>query len=150
MKLRRFRSEQWLPRPLEQVFPFFANALNLQRLTPPWLEFEVLTPGPIEMREGALIDYRLRVRGMPLRWRSRISLWDPPRAFVDDQVRGPYRRWHHVHRFERSGEGTRVIDEVEYAVWGGPLIDRLLVRPDIRRIFDYRRQALAREFGQGT
>lgn len=145
MKIHRFRCEQWLGRPLEEVFAFFADAFNLERLTPPWLRFRVLTPAPIEMREGALIDYRLRLHGLPLRWRSRIALWEPPHRFADEQVRGPYRRWHHTHRFEPGGEGTTVIDEVDYAVWGGSLVDRLLVRGDVERIFAYRRATLERE-----
>ncbi len=150
MKVRSFRSEQWLARPLDEVFEFFSDAHNLQRLTPPWLDFEVLTPAPIAMAAGTRIDYRLKVRGVPLRWRSEIELWEPPVRFVDVQLRGPYRMWHHTHRFEATDGGTRVTDEVRYAVWGGALIDRLFVRPDVRRIFDYRRRELERLFGRAA
>jgi ligand-binding SRPBCC domain-containing protein len=139
----RLDSEIWLPRPLEEVFAFFSDAGNLEELTPPWLRFEILTPRPIEMRVGALIDYRLRVRLLPLRWRSEITVWDPPRRFVDEQVRGPYRRWRHEHVFRERDGGTLVEDHVEYAVLGGALVDRLLVRRDVEKIFAYRRERLA-------
>lgn len=128
------------------MFPFFADARNLERITPPWLRFRILTPGPIEMRVGALIDYRLRIRGVPVRWRTRIAAWEPPHRFVDEQVRGPYRRWVHEHTFEPTDGGTLCRDRVEYAVPGGALIARLLVRPDVERIFAYRRAVLASLF----
>jgi ligand-binding SRPBCC domain-containing protein len=139
--------EQWLPRPLAELFPFFADAANLERITPPWLSFHVLTPAPVEMRPGALIDYRLKVRGIPLRWRTRIAVWEPPGRFVDEQVRGPYRRWVHEHTFLERAGGTLCRDHVRYAVPGGELVHRWLVRPDVERIFAYRQQALARLFG---
>ena len=140
-------SEVMLPRPPTEVFPFFADARNLEKLTPPWLRFAVLTPEPIEMRPGATIDYRLRLRGVPIRWRSEITAWEPPFRFVDEQRRGPYRLWIHEHRFEERGGQTRASDHVQYAVWGGRLADRLLVRPDIERIFEYRRDVLREIFG---
>lgn len=134
-------------RPIEDVFAFFADAGNLERLTPPWLRFEILTPRPIAMRVGALIDYRLRVRGLPLRWRSEITAWEPPYRFVDEQRRGPYRLWIHEHTFETVDGGTRVRDRVEYAAPGGWIVQRLFVGPDLKRIFDYRTEALGRVFG---
>src|SRR5579871_5848818 len=97
MRIHEFHGEQFLPRPLEEVFPFFADAGNLPILTPPWLHFHILTTRPIEMRRGALIDYRLRIHGLPIRWQSEIVEWDPPHRFVDEQRRGPYRLWHHEH-----------------------------------------------------
>jgi len=135
-------SELWLPHPRDQVFAFFSDAMNLTRITPPWLEFRVLTPGPIDMHEGALIDYRLRIRGIPVGWRTRIALWEPPQRFVDEQVRGPYRRWIHEHAFKERDGGTLCLDHVDYAVWGGWLMDRLLVRRDVEAIFAYRHLAL--------
>ena len=147
MAERSFAAEQWLPRPRAEVFPFFADAANLERLTPPWLEFRILTPRPVAMREGALIDYRLRIRGVPVRWRTRIAAWEPPDRFVDEQVRGPYRLWVHEHLFVERDGGTLCRDEVRYAVPGGALVDRLLVRPDVERIFAWRRRALAELFG---
>lgn len=142
----RLQSSVRLDAPLADVFPFFADARNLEALTPPWLRFEILSPGAVDMRVGAFIDYRLRVHGVPLRWRSEITAWDPPRMFVDEQRRGPYRLWRHTHRFAPEGDGTRVDDEVEYAVLGGPLVDRLFVRRDLDRIFAFRRAALSARF----
>jgi ligand-binding SRPBCC domain-containing protein len=143
----RLQSSVRLEAPLADVFPFFADARNLEALTPPFLRFEILSAGPVEMRVGAFIDYRLRVHGLPLRWRSEITAWDPPHLFVDEQRRGPYRLWRHTHRFAADGEATLVEDDVEYAVWGGALVGRLLVKRDLDRIFAFRRAALLRRFG---
>jgi ligand-binding SRPBCC domain-containing protein len=139
-------SEQWLPRPLPEVFAFFADAGNLDALTPGWLRFEILTPRPIAMRVGALIDYRLRVRGLPIRWQSEISDWSPPHRFVDEQRRGPYRLWHHEHTFTAREDGTVVRDQIRYAVVGGELIERLFVRRDLEKIFAYRQRRLGELF----
>lgn len=136
-----------MPQPRERVFEFFADPRNLESLTPAWLRFEVLDPESIRMEAGASIDYRLRLRGLPLRWRSQIALWDPPHRFVDIQTRGPYREWAHEHRFESRSGGTLIADRVDYAVPGGRLVNRLLVRGDLGRIFDYRAAALRRIFG---
>lgn len=147
MKTYRLESSIRVATPLEEVFDFFSRADNLQVLTPPWLDFEVLTPGPVEMNEGRTIDYGLRVRGVPLRWRSRIVGWDPPRRFADLQEKGPYRWWHHVHEFEPDGEGTICRDRVTYAVPGGAVVHALFVGRDVRSIFRYRHRALAERFG---
>lgn len=139
----------WLPAEIEAVFDFFSDAGNLERLTPPLLKFEIATPGPIEMAEGTLIDYRLKIRGIPVRWRTRIAAWDPPHRFVDEQLKGPYRMWVHEHTFEPSDNGTVVRDHVRYQVPGGPLtplIHRMIVRPDVEKIFDFREQELRRIF----
>lgn len=141
MTLFEFRTELWLPRPRHEISPFFADANNLQAITPPWLNFQVLTP-KMEIRAGALIDYRLRVRGVPLRWRTHIKVWEPPGRFVDEQLRGPYRRWVHEHTFVDSNGGTLCRDHVQYAVWGGRLVEWLFVWRDVRRIFDYRQRRL--------
>lgn len=141
-------TEFFIHRPIAQVFEFFSNARNLERITPPWLRFEVLTPDPIQMDAGTLIDYRLRVRGLPLRWRSEITAWEPPYRFVDEQRRGPYYHWHHEHLFESVEGGTLVRDEVTYQAPGGIIVNRLLVAPDLRRVFEYRRKALIETFGE--
>ena len=150
MRTFEFDTELWLPAPLDEVFAFFADAHNLEALTPPWLRFTVLTPAPIEMKPGARIDYRLRLRGLPLRWQSEITVWEPPRRFVDAQRRGPYRLWHHEHTFAAEGEGTRVGDRVRYAVPGGALVNALFVRRDVEKIFAYRHERLQRRFGAGA
>ncbi|MGD8441427.1 MAG: SRPBCC family protein [Holophagae bacterium] len=150
MKTFQFRAEHWLPRPLDHVFPFFADAHNLEKLTPEWLRFDVLTPKPIPMEVGTTIDYRLRWHGIPLRWTSEIAAWEPPHRFVDRQIRGPYRLWHHEHRFSEADDGTRMVDEVTYAVWGGDLANRLGVARDVQRIFDYRTRVLDELFGEAT
>lgn len=143
---RVLRAEQVLPVPLEQVFPFFADAGNLEALTPPWIRFRIDTPRPIAMHEGAIIEYHLRIRGLPIRWRTRITCWEPGVRFIDMQERGPYRLWHHEHRFEALPGGTRCVDIVHYAHIGTPIGERLMVRPDLRRIFAFRARALAARF----
>lgn len=140
-------SEIWLPRPREEVFAFFSDAFQLETLTPPWLKFEVLTPPPIELRAGATIDYKLRVHGLPLRWRSEITVWDPPHCFVDEQLRGPYRQWIHEHVFEERDGGTLSRDVVRYGVPGGPLMHALFVGRDVRKIFEFREKRLRELFG---
>ena len=139
-------TSHWLPRSPAEIFPFYADAFRLEELTPPMLRFRVVSPAPIEMRAGVEIDYRLRLHGLPLRWRSRITAWEPPHRFVDEQVRGPYRRWVHEHTFVPGDGGTLIRDLVEYDMLGGWLADRLLVRRDLRRIFRYRQQRLAEIF----
>lgn len=148
MKIHDFHTEIWLPLPPTKLFPFFAEAANLEAITPPWLHFRILTPAPIEMRQGTLIDYRLRLRGVPLRWRTVITHWEPPHRFVDEQVRGPYRQWIHEHTFEPRDGGTLARDHVRYAVPLDFLAHRWVVRPDVERIFQFRAAALTRRFSQ--
>ena len=148
MKTFDLRTTVWLPKPLGEVFPFFADAANLEVLTPPWVNFRIRSPLPIEMREGAFIDYTIRVHGLPLRWRTKITVWEPPYRFVDEQVSGPYSRWVHEHRFCEEDGKTLCEDHVSYAPIGGSLMDRLFVGRDVRRIFDYRQQRLAEIFGR--
>jgi len=146
MKVRDYHSEVELGVPPEELFSFFADAANLDALTPPWLNFRILTPQPTAMREGALIDYRLRVHGIPLRWRTRIVVWQSPHRFVDEQIRGPYRLWRHEHTFTECDGGTLVRDHVRYAVPFDALLHRRLVRPDIEKIFQFRAEALRTRF----
>lgn len=142
--------EQRIPRPLGEVFGFFARAGNLERITPPWLRFSLLTPEPIEMRLGTLIEYRLRLHGIPVRWVTRIEEWEDGKGFVDRQLRGPYRLWHHRHEFVADGAQTVVRDRVSYALPLGPfgeLAHIAFVRRDLARIFGFRRAAVARLLG---
>lgn len=144
--------EQLVHAPLDQVFEFFSGARNLEELTPPWLRFSVLTPEPIEMRAGTLIEYRLRVRSVPLRWVSRIEEWQPGRRFVDRQLRGPYRLWCHTHEFEAHPQGTLIRDNLRYELPLGPLgalAHAVVVRRDLERVFDYRLQRIERRFPGG-
>ena len=146
MKEFTLHCELSLPRPLSEVFSFFADAHNLQIITPPWLKFEVLTPAPIVMRSGTLIDYRITVHGLPIRWRTEIAQWDPPHQFVDVQVRGPYSLWHHTHIFEERDAGTLCADMVRYRPRGGALMNWLFVRRDVDRIFQFRQRRLTELF----
>jgi len=150
MKSHVFESELVLTAALDETFAFFADAANLERITPASLRFQILTPLPIDMHEGTLIRYRLSLHGVPLEWLSRIDAWRPGRSFIDRQLRGPYALWVHTHTFEPHAQGTRVVDHVEYALPLDPIsrpIHPLFVRPQIERIFTYRRDVLVRRFG---
>jgi ligand-binding SRPBCC domain-containing protein len=140
------RREQRLPGSPADVFPFFADAGNLEAITPPWLRFEVVTPRPIEMRPGALIEYRLVLHRLPVAWLTRIEEWEPDVRFVDMQLTGPYRLWHHTHEFRPDPDGGTVMtDTVRYALPLGPLgalAHRVVVRRDVERIFAFRAQAV--------
>ena len=146
----RLSAETRLLRPIDEVFPFFADARNLNKLTPARVRFEILTPGEIPMATGTLIDYRIRIRGVPVRWRTRIRDWDPPRGFVDEQLRGPYRWWIHRHTFEPDGDTTIARDEVEYGVLGGSLVHGLFVKRDLEHIFAYRAEQMEKIFGRAA
>jgi len=149
MSKHTIRREIWLPHSREEVFEFFSAARNLEQITPPLLKFEVLTPEPIPMGEGTLIDYRLRVHGLPLRWRTKITRWNPPYQFADIQLKGPYQLWDHTHTFLEENGGTRMIDEVVYELPFGPLGDivhALSVRRDVEEIFRYRNSVIGTLF----
>jgi ligand-binding SRPBCC domain-containing protein len=147
MKEQLFSSMVWLPRLPAEISPFFADAKNLGAITPPWLHFEILTPSEIKMGIGALIDYRISLHGLPVRWRTKITAWEPPFRFVDEQIKGPYQRWIHEHHFEKSGQGTLCHDRVRYSILGGPIVQRLFVERDVKRIFAFRATKLTELFG---
>jgi ligand-binding SRPBCC domain-containing protein len=136
------RARLFLPLDPARVFPFFADARNLEKITPPWLHFEIISPLPATMRAGARIDYRLRLHGLSLHWQSEITVWDPPRRFVDEQRRGPYRTWIHEHTFRECNGGCEMEDYVKYAVLGGRLVNALFVKNDVMRIFQFRARTL--------
>lgn len=142
--------ETVIDRPIEEVFDFFCRAENLEKITPPSLSFRILTPLPVEMREGTLIDYVIKLSGLPMKWRTLIAKWDPPHVFVDQQLNGPYLKWHHEHRFVAEGNRTRMFDRVEYRVPGWilePIIHRLFVRQRVESIFDHRTKVIQEVFG---
>jgi ligand-binding SRPBCC domain-containing protein len=153
MRIFTLRREQVLDRAPDEVFGFFGDARNLEAITPPWLGFEVVTPEPIEMRIGTLIQYRLALHGVGVDWLTSIQAWEPGRRFVDVQVRGPYRLWHHTHEFCAVGDAERrtlMRDTVRYAIgWGlaGEVARRAFVRRDLEAIFDHRRRAVAQALG---
>jgi ligand-binding SRPBCC domain-containing protein len=141
--------QQWIDAPLAELFDFFARAENLERITPAWLHFEIRTASPIEMGRDTRIDYRIRLAGMPLRWRTRIEAWEPPSCFVDRQEKGPYRLWMHLHAFEPVGRGVLMTDRVRYALPLGPLgraAHGLAVRASLAAIFDHRYERIREIF----
>ena len=145
-----FHAEQFVPRPLAEVFDFFSKAENLQELTPAFLHFRILSVDPVPVRKGTLIKYSLRWRIFPIRWTTEIIEWEPPYRFVDVQLKGPYKLWHHEHRFVAEGNGTRIIDEMQYALpFGvfGSIAHSLKVKKDVETIFAYRTEVVKRLFG---
>jgi ligand-binding SRPBCC domain-containing protein len=148
MSSHLFERTLWLPAGRDSLFEFFSRAENLQLVTPRWLDFRILTPA-VEMRLGALIDYRIRLYRVPVTWRTRITAWDPPRRFEDTQLTGPYKLWVHEHLFEPEGRGTRMTDRVRYRSCGGalePLVNSLFVRSRLEKIFAYREEAFRQLF----
>jgi ligand-binding SRPBCC domain-containing protein len=144
-----FRCEQWIEKPLEEVFAFFADASNLERITPPELKFRILTPTPFTIETGTIIDYQLRLAGIPFNWKTEITEWNPPHSFADSQARGPYSLWLHRHTFEFVDGRTKISDEVRYRLPLSPLGDIAypIVKMQIDRIFAHRRDAVALYFG---
>jgi ligand-binding SRPBCC domain-containing protein len=148
-RVRTFETELWLAKPIDEIFAFFSDAANLQVLTPPWLHFRILTRMPLALSQGALVEYRIRWRGLPIFWQTEIAVWEPPFRFVDRQIKGPYRLWVHDHHFESMNGGTLMRDRIDYAVPGWllePWIEKFIVGPDVRRIFDFRRKQMMELF----
>jgi ligand-binding SRPBCC domain-containing protein len=150
MRIHTLRREQRLPGTPADVFEFFADARNLEAITPPLLRFRVVEPEPVVMGAGACIRYRLRIHGVPVQWLTEITDWAPPHRFVDEQLDGPYALWHHTHTFEADGDGTIMRDVVRYRIGFGPLgalAHTLAVRRDLERIFDYRAEHVPQMLG---
>jgi ligand-binding SRPBCC domain-containing protein len=150
MKIHTLVREQVVATPHDEVFAFFAQPENLARLTPAALRFRILTPTPFEMKEGALIDYVIHPMGIPMRWRTLITTYDPPHRFIDEQLLGPYSFWHHTHTFTETADGTMLGDRVVYSLPLGPvgtLVHALVIQRQLRRIFAYRSRVIAEMFG---
>jgi len=153
MKDTLFTVEQYIERPRSEVFAFFSTPRNLEAITPPWLRFRMLDQSTNEIGEGTELTYRLRIRGLPVTWKSRIEEWRPGQGFVDVQVRGPYSKWHHTHAFEDHGSGTVIRDRVLYRLPLAPLGDWIaggLVRSDVQKIFRFRRARTAELLERGS
>jgi ligand-binding SRPBCC domain-containing protein len=147
MGVRIFRAEQRVARPLSDTFEFFSRAANLEQITPAWLRFSILGREPAAVASGTVIPYRLRLHGIPLIWVSQIEEFERDRLFVDRQLIGPYKLWHHRHEFEADGDGTVIRDEIRYELplgAAGAVAERLFVRRDVNRIFTHRREAIER------
>jgi ligand-binding SRPBCC domain-containing protein len=145
------RAEQFVPRPLPEVFEFFSDAKSLHRLTPAWMQFRILSVDPEPVQQGTLIRYSLRWRMFPIHWTTEITAWEPPHRFVDIQLKGPYKLWRHEHRFVAEGDGTRILDEVHYQLPFGPfgrIAHALKIKKDVEGIFTYRREAVGKIFGE--
>jgi ligand-binding SRPBCC domain-containing protein len=150
-RFNTLRREQWIPRPVDEVFAFFADAGNLETITPPFLGFKILSVNSDPIVAGTEIRYKLSLHGLPIHWLTEIRTWNPPHRFVDIQRSGPYRLWHHTHTFEAHGDRTRMTDVVRYTLpFGalGRLVHSLKVRSDVRTIFDYRRKKITELFGE--
>lgn len=149
LRIYRIRREQFVHAPLDRVFSFFSRPENLARLTPADLGFSILTPSPIHMKPGTVIDYTIRLWKLRVRWTTLITAYDPPGSFVDTQVRGPYAFWHHIHTFSARENGTVITDEVQYALpfgWIGRVAHALFVRRRLGKIFDHRRDVIGEMF----
>ena len=151
LRFNTSQREQWIPQPIDHVFSFFADAQNLEQITPSWLGFRILSMSSNSITSGTEIRYRLKFHGIPVHWLTEIHRWVPPHLFVDVQKSGPSKLWHHAHRFQSHGEGTRMIDVVRYALPFG-IVGRIAhsfgIREDVRQIFDYRRQRIDELFVQ--
>lgn len=146
MRIYEFTMTQWVSKPPEKVFSFFSDARNLELLTPPWINFRILTPMPIAMGKGTRLHYEIRLHGIPIDWETLITEWEPPRFFADEQMKGPYRLWRYEHRFDARDGGTECGDRVAYTPRGGALANYMFVERDVRRIFEYRRKMLDEMF----
>ena len=150
MKLYTFKKEQKISKSIIDVFDFFSKPENLSVITPNKMDFRILTPSPIEMKEGTLIDYTVKIMSFPIRWRTLITKYDPPNMFIDQQLKGPYSMWHHTHLFEKINDNETLIkDVILYAVpfsFIGSITHSLYIKRDLEKIFDYRSQEIKRIF----
>lgn len=149
LNLKQIEFTHWIAAPLDDVFAFFSSASNLEKLTPPWLHFKITGQSTPQIQKGTLIDYKLRIHGIPCRWRTLIEEWNPKTCFIDTQLKGPYRIWHHTHSFKEENGGVLMTDTIKYEVpFGalGNLIAGNYVSKDIHKIFNYRKEIINQIF----
>ena len=149
MKTFEINIKQHINKPLDVVFEFFSKPENLEMITPKSLSFNMLTPTPVKMEKGSLIDYTIRLFGIPIHWRTLISDYEPPFRFVDQQIKGPYTFWHHTHLFQKVDGGVEIIDKVKYSLpmgWLGTLVHSIWVRKDLEKIFEHRKTVIQNYF----
>lgn len=147
--LFKFETSQFVPRPLPEVFDFFSDPKNLEKITPPFLNFRIVAMSTPEIQQGSIIDYQLKIHGVPAKWKTLIEKWEPNSEFVDTQLKGPYKLWHHTHRFEAVAGGTMIFDRVNFRLpfgFIGALIAGAFVQNDVKEIFAYRRKVIAETF----
>lgn len=145
MKYYKLVKSQFIEKPINEVFSFFEKPENLQEITPPYLNFKIITPSPIKMEVGQVISYKIKLRGIPIKWNSLISSYDPPNSFIDQQIKGPYAIWHHTHRFKEQDGGTLIEDEVKYAIPFsilGRILNYIFIKNDLKKIFLYREEKI--------
>ena len=150
MKTYTFKKEQEISKNILEVFDFFSRPENLSIITPPKMQFNIMTPSPIEMKDGALIDYTVKILGLPIKWRTLITKYDPPNIFIDQQLKGPYSLWHHTHTFKKINDNETLIgDTVIYAVpfsFIGSIVHSIYIKRDLERIFSYRTKKIKEIF----
>ena len=149
MKTFEINMKQYINKPLDIVFEFFSKPENLEMITPESLSFNILTPTPIKMGKGSLVDYTIRLFGIPIHWRTLISDYEPPFRFVDQQIKGPYTFWHHTHTFQQVDGGVEILDKVKYSLpmgWLGTLVHSIWVRKDLEKIFEHRKTVIQNYF----
>lgn len=149
MQYNELIKTQFISKPIDEVFSFFSKPENLEHITPKYLHFKIQTPLPVKMEVGTVIDYSIRLRGVPIRWRSIISSYEPPYEFVDEQIKGPYSVWHHTHIFREKDNGTEIEDHVKYKIplgFIGDIANYLFVKKDLNYIFEYRKEIIDKIF----
>ena len=149
MKLYTLESNQFINKPIEEVFQFFSKPENLSVFTPAKLGFKILSPNPIKMGVGRLIDYNIYLMGIPIHWRTLITDYEPPNMFVDQQIKGPYTMWHHTHTFHKVKGGVEIKDRVVYSIpfgFLGRLLNYLWIKRDLNNIFLHRKKVIDKLF----
>ena len=149
MKVFEINKTQFIEKPIEKVFDFFSKPENLEKITPKYLAFNIISSLPIKMKKGKIIDYTIRLLKFRVHWRTLITSYEPPYLFIDEQIKGPYKFWHHTHTFESKNGGVEITDKVRYAIpfgWLGWILNFFWIRPDLEKIFNYRKDIIQKYF----